>query len=224
MYARYHIETTRWVLADEFSPRALKQIISANLSQDSVTHLFRPQQAHHHFCNNKINSSLAYIEEQHAQIETLAKQAATQVNAARGIARRQRQALGRLLHTAQDFYSHSNYVDLWLRERANRLADVGQAVDGLDEGLLNHDELRTAVWHTLEIGFHVPIIGSVMRQFWLPPQSHEAMHLDSPARGPRFSYSLIMAQQRTATEYRRALDAIKRFGTPDLLRAFHHER
>lgn len=220
MYARYHIETTECVLRQDFSPKALKQVVTANLSQDSLGDLFRSGQAYRHFCNTQVAVSLAYIEEQHMLIERLAKRSAEQIHEAKELAQRQRMALGRLLHTVQDFYSHTNYVDLWLRERHIDQSKLVDLVDGLDKAVLNHRDLRTAHWFALEILFHIPLIGSLLRLIWLPPHSHEAMHLDSPQRGLRFGYSMIMAQQRTAREYERAVKAIIRQGGPEALRAF----
>lgn len=222
MYAKYHIETTKWVLHHDFSPQALKQVITANLSQDSISHLFSDNESHRHFCNNKIAASLEYIEEQHSLIENMAVQAKQQFKEAQQIALNQRQALGRLLHTVQDFYSHTNYVDLWLREQCDGPSPQAATINGLDQKVLNHRELRTANWFALEIGFHIPLIGSVLRSFWLPPHSHEAMHLDSPERGVRFIYSMIMAQQRTAAEYQRAVKAILENGGPKVLENFYH--
>lgn len=223
MYAKYHIETTQWVLSQNFSPKALKQVITANLSQDSIIHLFRASESHRHFCNNRIAASLAYIEEQHALIESLAKRSAEHVHEAKELARRKRVALGRLLHTVQDFYSHTNYVDLWLSQQPLSHRQPVRAIDGLNEDVLNHTELHTATWFALEILFHIPLLGSILRLVWLPPHSHEAMHLDSPSRGPRFTYSMIMAQQRTAKEYQRAVDAIISQGGQRVLNSFHQE-
>ena len=42
------------------------------------------------------------------------------------------------------------------------------------------------------------------------PESHQAMNLDSPERGPRFDYAMEAAVQRTLYEYTRAADAILR--------------
>lgn len=221
MYAKYHIAATKLVLSHNFSPVALNQIIQANLSQDSIAHLFLSSESYRHFCNDKISASLAYIEEQHALIERLARLSKEQMHEAKELAQRQRMALGRLLHTVQDFYSHTNYVDLWLREHCADQSPVAAVIDGLDQALLNHYELRTAHWFVLEILFHIPIIGVLLRRVWLPPHSHEAMHLDSPERGLRFIYSMIMAQQRTAKEYQRAVKAIISQGGPEALQVFH---
>ncbi|MCB9158123.1 MAG: hypothetical protein H6645_13530, partial [Caldilineaceae bacterium] len=72
MYAKYHIETTAWVLQRNFSPRALKQVIEANLAQDSIKDLFLSSDSYRHFCNDTITTGLDYVEEQHRLIEQLA--------------------------------------------------------------------------------------------------------------------------------------------------------
>ena len=103
MLKPFHVEMMQLALGDKFSARALEKIIAANLYQDRL----RGQIGHdeYHFDNNAFEKSYAYIEEQRAL--TISSLMANDVSSAWS-------AFGRLTHTAQDFYAHSNYIDLWL--------------------------------------------------------------------------------------------------------------
>jgi hypothetical protein len=210
MNARYHVEMTQGVLAKHFTPGALREVVLANVGQDSLRGLFGID-AHRHCCDPDLAHSWAYVDAEHALIEDLA--------ARRGPIAQQRAALGRLLHTVQDFYAHTNYVDLWLTRYG--LAETDR-IDGLDDGLIGSPELRVGEWiFWRDSLYYIPVVGRLLRRIWLPAGSHEAMNLDSPAQGPRFSLALSTASQRTRMEYRRALRAIGRVGGSAALKAFH---
>src|SRR5215204_267754 len=102
MDSQYHVQLLTETLRSYFSSQGLEQIIAANLGQDSLRYQLGayPQ---YHFDNNQIARSLAYVEEEHAQIGKLAS------DPAGNHAQRQRAAFGRLTHTVHDFYAHSNY-------------------------------------------------------------------------------------------------------------------
>ena len=103
MFTHFHIEMTRLALEDKFSSRALEKIITANVYQDRV----RGQIGHdeYHFDNNAFEKSYAYLEAQRAL--TISALMANDVFSAWS-------AFGRLTHTAQDFYAHSDYIPRWL--------------------------------------------------------------------------------------------------------------
>ena len=105
MQGRCHENTTRHVLGPYFDSDALEEVVAANLGQDSLLSIFG-NAPFRHFCDRAIEKSVDYVESEHALIVNLAGQPGTE--------REQRTALGRLLHAVQDFYAHSNYVDLWL--------------------------------------------------------------------------------------------------------------
>lgn len=216
MKATYHIETTMQAIGHNFAPIALQEIIRANLSQDSIGNFFWGE-PYLHFCNDQMTESLAYIESEYALIESLAALKVTPATLSDV-----RAAFGRLLHTAQDFYSHSNYVTLWLEENLGGGEVVPRAIDGLDESLLNHPKLRTAHWLIWRDSlYYLPLLGALLRRIWVAPNSHESMHLDSPERGALFAFSLVMAQQRTVCEYRRVIDTLSKVGGSSLVKRFH---
>src|ERR1700752_1647720 len=98
MLTRYHTKITSEALADCFSPRALSAITKANNHQDRLSGQFGHDE--YHVDNNSFKQSHAYMEEQRALV--ISSLNAKDAPSARS-------ALGRLTHTAQDFYSHSNY-------------------------------------------------------------------------------------------------------------------
>jgi hypothetical protein len=151
---------------------------------------------------------LAYVEEEHAQIAALAHEAGQE-----GL---QRAALGRLLHTVQDLYAHTNYVALWCRERGGKTWAVN------DPTILDHPHLRTAQWSTWRDPlYYVPLVGKLLRRVWLPANSHEAINLDSPKCGVFFHVAVAMAEVRTVAEYARAVAAIREAGGRKALARFH---
>ena len=170
-----------------FSPRALETIIKANLYQDRL--LGQIGHAEYHFDNNAFEKSYAYIEEQRAR--TVSSLMANHALSAWS-------AFGRLTHTTQDFYSHSNYIDLWLARHPEKV--TMQEVDPMDPDLINSGMLRSGRVYWLEIlTFVVPLRSLIMPL--LPRDAHGWMNLDSPERGPHFKYAFQAAVKRTRVEF-----------------------
>ncbi len=195
MLLQYHTTVLTETIGAHFSAEALKQIIHANQEQDSLFNLLA--KPHIHFDNCLFAEAAAYVEAQHALV------------ARGGDPLVMRAAFGRLSHTVQDFYSHSNYVDLWLKAHGGLENTVPEDVDGLDPSLLASPELRTGYFHLWrDIIYYLPVVKGWARKHLLFRDSHEAMHLDDPSRGPRFPCSIVAAKQRTLAEYRRAINAL----------------
>lgn len=213
MLLEYHEIITRDAIGKFFDDTALREIIAANFKQDALVNLLgRPEI---HFDNDKITESLAYID---AEISRMTNAVGDDTE----IQSEQWDAFGRLLHTAQDFYAHSNYVDLWLAEHGGLENTTPDEIDGLDEKLLSHPNLRTGSFHLLrDIIYYIPGIRTLARKIHIPKFSHEAMHLDDPTRGAKFDYAIAAATQRTRFEYRRAVDALSAQGGEAALKRFH---
>jgi hypothetical protein len=202
MLSRYHIEMMHLALGDMFSPRALEKIIKANLRQDRL----RGQIGHdeYHFDHNAFDKSYAYIEEQRAL--TVSSLMARDVPSAWS-------AFGRLTHTAQDFYAHSNYIDLWLARQPD--GATPSEVDSMDQELIHSRALRSGKVYYLEVlTFIAPLKPLVMP--WLPRDAHAWMNLDSPERGPNFPYAFQAAVKRTRIEFEKTTRDLPE----DLLRLF----
>jgi hypothetical protein len=190
MLIQYHITITRKALETNFSSRALDAIVSANLRQDNL----RGQIGHdeYHFDNNAFEASYTFIEEQRAQ--TLSALQVGEVPAAWA-------AFGRLTHTAQDFYAHSNYVDLWLSQYDDQVPPPPSELAPLIDDLLHSPELQSGkIYHPLEVFSFIPILKHLVMPL-LPRDSHAWMNLDSPKRGERFEYAFEAAVKRTKHEF-----------------------
>jgi hypothetical protein len=190
MLTVYHRAITAQALGEFFSPQALEKVIIANLGQDRV----RGQIGHneYHFDHNAFAGSWAYIEINRAIIHP-ALEAGEYASAW--------SALGRLTHTAQDLYAHSNYVMRWLDRFPQGQWPPADAMDPFDGDLLQGSNLRSGkIYWPLEPFSWLPGLGRWIVPL-LPRDSHAWMNLDSPARGPAFAYAFIAALKRTRFEF-----------------------
>ena len=205
MLKSVHKEVIRRALGGTFSPRALDGIITANLQQDALNAQIGHDE--YHFDNNDFAGSRAYIEEQRALIRP-ALEGGHLLSAW--------EAFGRLTHTAQDFYSHSNYVDLWLVCQPNGMHPAPSEIDPLDDALIENPSLRSGkFYYPLEALSFVPYLKKWVIPH-LPRDSHAWMNLDSKERGPMFEYAFQAAVKRTRVEY----DLTARAISGELLAAF----
>lgn len=189
MLTRFHIEMMHLALGDTFSLRALETIIRANVRQDRL----RGQIGHHeyHFDHNAFDKSYAYIEEQRTL--TTSSLMSNDVPAAWS-------AFGRLTHTAQDFYAHSNYIDLWLACQPDGVLPTPLDVDPLDPNLINSPALRSGKVYLREILTFIPLLKPFFMSI-LPRDAHGWMNLDFTERGPNFKYAFQAALKRTRIEF-----------------------
>lgn len=191
MLKEFHVEIMQCALEHVFSLGALDKMIVANLYQDRL----RGQIGHpeYHFDHNAFEESNAYIEEQ--RLLTISALVAGDVPSAWS-------AFGRLTHTAQDFYAHSNYIDLWLSLHSNGGAPAAGDVDPLDPDLISSPALRSGKVYFLEVLTLIPVLGPLFLPL-VPRDAHAWMNIDSPARGESFPYVLHAAVKRTRIEFER---------------------
>lgn len=190
----YHISVLTETLGTQVSARALQAIIAGNLGQDAGWNQFKP---HVHFDNSLFADGLAFMEEQHAII------------ARSNNAHEMRAAFGKLTHAAQDFYSHSNYVDLWLEANGGFEKTKPGDINGLDKKLLTDSRLVSGnffLWR--DIIYYIPLVKDFAKKHFVFPDSHEAMNLDVPECGAQFPYSIVAAKQRTRAEYDRVMNTL----------------
>jgi hypothetical protein len=189
MLESFHVEIMHLALDDVFSPRALEKMIVANLNQDGL----RGQIGHdeYHFDNNAFEESYAYMEEQH--VLTISSLMAKDASSAWS-------AFGRLTHAAQDFYAHSNYIDLWRSHQPDGALGSPSEIDPLDPDLIHNTALRSGMVYFLEVlTFILPLKPLVMPL--LPRDAHAWMNIDSPEQGPNFKYAFQAAVKRTKIEF-----------------------
>ncbi|HSB00756.1 MAG TPA: hypothetical protein VLE49_08905, partial [Anaerolineales bacterium] len=191
-----HREMLAAAQGDQFSVRALERISAANIYQVRVRGQFG--HAEYHFDDNAFEKSYAYIEEQRAL--TISALTANEVFSAWS-------AFGRLTHTAQDFYSHSNYVDLWLSRQPEGAHPAPPEIDPVDPDLLHARLLHSGKIYPLDYltFFHIlkPLILPL-----LPRDAHGWMNLDSPERGPKFQYAFQAAVKRTRLEFEQTMQGL----------------
>ena len=193
MLIRYHESITRKALSKHFGLRALQAILVANRKQDD---LLTGQIGHdeYHYDNDAIVASNRYLEGQRALTLSAVQNDATSTAWS---------AFGRLIHTAQDFYAHSNYVDLWLSHHAGKggMPPPPSEIAPLLDELVNSPELHSGkLYYPWEVLAFIPGIKHLVLPL-LPGDSHAHMHLDSPAQGKRFAYAFEAAVKRTGYEF-----------------------
>jgi hypothetical protein len=190
MLQSVHVDIMRRALGRLFAPRPLELIIAANVGLDAIWNQIGHDELH--FDNNALERSYAYISAQRALIGPALHA---------GQARKAWEAFGRLTHTAQDFYSHTNYVGLWLDSRPVGVMPVAADIDPLDQDLIESPSLRSGKAY-LPVGAlsFVPGVGDLVDRL-LPADSHARMHLDSGHRGPAFEFAFEAAIKRTRHEY-----------------------
>lgn len=189
MLEQFHIEITHQALDEKCSSRALEKIIEANLNQDSLCGQIGHDE--YHFDNNSFEKSYAYIEEQRAR--TVSALMADDAPSAWS-------AFGRLTHTVQDFYAHSNYIDLWLSRQPDGAHPTPSEIDPLNPDLINSCALRSGKVHFLEVLTLIGPLKSLIMPL-LPRDSHAWMNIDSPEQGPNFKYAFQAAVKRTKIEF-----------------------
>lgn len=199
-----HEEMTREALSAHFSPRALEVIIAANRKQDAL----RNQIGHDeiHFDNNAIDEGRRYINEQRGFV--LAALLSAGVLSAWI-------AFGRLTHTAQDFYAHTNYIPMWL-DQYDGTPPAPPEVDPVQTDLVQSPSLHSGkIYFPLDVLYFIPFLRKFSLAL-LPPDSHGKMNLDSPKQGARFEYARAAAIKRTRYEF----ELLEKILTPEMFAKF----
>lgn len=193
---------TREALTGRCSPRALEIILAANLKQDAPRNQFGHDELH--FDNGAIYEGNRYIKEQRGYV--MAVLLSPGVLAAWI-------AFGRLTHTAQDFYAHTNYVPLWMKKNP-RLA-AGE-IDPVDKEIFASPELHSGrVYFPLDFVYLFRPLRKFALRF-LPRDSHGWMNLDSSEQGEGFAYARAAAVKRTLHEF----ELLQKLVTPEMFAKF----
>ena len=198
MLQKYHVEILQQALGDVFSPAALAKIIDANVNQDRISAQIGHDE--YHFDNNAFEKSYAYMEEQRGLVVSSlsAKDAPSAWS-----------AFGRLTHTVQDFYAHSNYIDLWLALHTNGSRPAPSTVDPVEPAILNSGALRSGkIYLPLEVFSFIKALKPLVLPL-LPRDSHAWMNLDSPAQGFKFDYVMHASVKRTEIEFEKTVNELR---------------
>ena len=204
MLTQYHTEMTRAALAPHFSERALEIIIAANLRQDDLKNQIGHDEIH--YDNNAISKGDRYIIEQRGYIiATLLSPGILEAWI----------AFGRLLHTAQDFYSHTNYVTMWL-DQFDGAPPPPPEIDPLQKDLIESPNLHSGkIYLPMDALYFFKPLRPLMLKL-LPKNSHGWMNLDSPDQGRKFPYAIAAGTKRGEYE----LDLLRKLLTPEMFARF----
>jgi hypothetical protein len=183
MKTRFHIEITRNALEKYFSPNALQRIIRANILQDRIKYQFGHDYIH--FDSSAFIEGFDYIFEQLTKVYESVKNNEYQPAW---------KSLGRILHSWQDFYSHSNYVYLWLDKTSD---PKPQHIDYDDQKIFTSPVLQSGKnYGIIEFIALVPGISILVKPF-MPADSHAVMNLDCLKSGQAFQFAYHAAKKRT---------------------------
>ncbi len=204
MLENVHIEMMRAALLDRVSGRALEIMTAANLRQDSIRGLLGHDE--YHFDNNAFEESYRYVNEQRGFV--LAGLLGAGALSAWI-------AFGRLTHAVQDFYSHTNYVAMWL-EGSNGTRPAPSEIDPLRVDLIDSPRLHSGrIYLPVDALYFVPFLQKIALAL-APGDSHARMNLDSAAQGPNFEYARAAAVKRTVHEF----ELLEKLLTPEMFARF----
>ncbi len=209
MKSQYHREITIKALSPHFSEPALAEIVQANLRQDRPRNQFGHDEIH--FDGSAFDAGFVYLQEQQGILFGKVRQ--RDFSAAR-------QAFGRITHSWQDYYSHSNYVGLW---HAAHPSDPAEAIDPADPVVMAHEDLISGKnYGLIEFIAMIPGLSSLIVPK-MPADSHAKMNLDSPAAGPLFAFNYQAALKRTILTYQELADQFISHGITqeDRIAGFH---
>ena len=205
MKAQYHRSITTQALQSQVGPRVLKAILRANLAQDGLRYQFGHD--HFHFDSNRFDESNAYVEEQRCIVRDSLEH--NDIDSAW-------EGFGKLTHSVQDFYAHSNYVPLWLDLFAGQTLPPPPEVDPVLPEILQSPHLRSGrLYYPLEALTFLPFIGRLFVPL-MPTDSHAKMNHDAPDNSPIWDYIFHAAVKRTALELEKTLSLLP----PDSQRLF----
>jgi hypothetical protein len=199
-----HEEMTREALGANFSRRALEVIIAANRKQDALSGQIGHDEFH--FDNNAIDEGRHYITEQRGfVIAALLSPAVLSAWI----------AFGRLIHTAQDFYAHTNYIAMWIDQHEGA-PPAPPEVDPVQKDLIKSPKIRSGkIYFPMDVLYFVPFLRKLSLAL-LPHDSHGKMNLDSPKQGARFEYARAAAIKRTQYEF----EILEKILTPEMFSKF----
>jgi len=204
MLVPIHEEMTREALGARVSPRALEIIIAANRKVDALSNQIGHDE--YHFDNNAIDKGHQYIKEQRGFV--IAALLSPGVLSAWI-------AFGRLTHTAQDFYAHTNYVSMWL-DQYEGAPPAPPEIDPVQKSLIESPKIHSGkIYFPMDALYFVPFLRKFSLTL-LPHDSHGKMNLDSPKQGPHFEYARAAAVKRTQYEF----EILEKILTPEMFAKF----
>lgn len=190
MYTQYHISITREALDEFFSKSALEVIIQANILQDNLSGQIGHPEFHYDDC--AFTAGDTYILELRNVIPPAIKS---------GDRMTAWQSFGKLTHASQDYYSHSNYINLWADQIGNANKSSITAGEVLLPSIMDDPRLVSGRFYApWELITFLPWIGRKLARLF-PDDSHAKLNKDSPNRSRLFPIVYQAAVLRTIFEY-----------------------
>lgn len=198
MKTEYHIEITRKALKDNFSEAALEIIIKANIKQDNLRNTFGHDYIH--FDGSAFEEGFQYISEQEKLVsEFLEAENYEQAQ----------MAFGRITHSWQDFYSHSNYVRIW---SINNPKQSPKDIIVNDRSIFDYSNFSSGKNYGIIEFFSMVQLFSWFILPFMPADSHAKMNLDSPSSGPLFDFAYWAALYATQAAYESLISKLLSYG------------
>ena len=187
MKTKYHIEITTKALSDKFTEKALGDVIQGNIQQDRIKNQFGHDYIH--FDGSAFETGFSYLMQQKQDlIDHLSHDYFTAA----------RFRFGRITHSWQDFYSHSNYVKLW-RETAGNIPPEEIVIN--DPIIMDHPELKSGKnYGLIEFFALIPPFSKWIKPI-MPEDSHAKMNLDGPEVGEYFAFAYHAALKQTVCAF-----------------------
>jgi hypothetical protein len=203
MNTNFHIEITRKALESHFSNNAMERIIAGNIRQDRVAYMLGHDYIH--FDGSSFNAGFRYIADQEKiLLEHLSLKRYDQAQ----------EAFGRIIHSWQDLYSHSNYVQLWQQSHAHQ---PPEAIIPNNPDIINHPNFASGKnYGLIEFLAMIPVISSLIIPR-MPSDSHAKMNLDSPAAGPNFWFAYWAAYKATQAAYEHLMEKLKQIDNQNII-------
>lgn len=197
MEGKYHRQMLNEVLSTHFNQDDLKRIIRANLHQDWPLGQLHPE---YHFDSSSFAKAETYINQQRQLIITSLRDQ----NREEALA-----ALGRITHARQDFYAHANWVRLQIKQDEDKSHCLPDDIALCTKPTAEPNLISGTASIPRYLLYRVPLLGPLVKRFYLPSDSHEAMNLDNPRQGKLFAYALSAATRHTQLEFESLLAEIE---------------
>ena len=198
MYTRYHLQITTQALSRHFSEAALSEILKANIFQDRPEGQFG--HPFYHFDDSQFELTYRYLASKKEML--LSAMQEHQPHLART-------CFGKITHAVQDFYAHSNYLNLW-KQKYNKTDFLAKDIL-ISEIITDPNLISGRFYQPWEWITFFPLIGPIAARYF-PKDSHAHMNLDSPKRGELFQLAFQAAVLRTEYEYNEIISSIGELG------------
>jgi hypothetical protein len=186
MDAEYHIQICRHAVGDKFTAEHLSVITNANIRQDGMFTglLGHPE---YHYDGGNLSYGENYLISQKKLVFDYLSDLSDATKALR--------AMGRYFHCLQDFYAHSNYVELWINSFGS------SPIEPKNPAIMKNGDLFVCrTYYPLEAITYFRTFRPFASKR-LPDDSHVNMNLDDPSRGELFPIAMDAAIKRTKSEF-----------------------